>query len=106
MVVLRVPLGDKPKHRALHPKVQKAKIGHGPNCQNPDAIGNISQPMDDEWHKEEGDCHIGNRSKPVKKHVSRDMSYTQLQPGTPSCQHQTVAGTSQPYWLSKAQAVP
>src|SRR5664280_3633277 len=82
MIVLRVPLGDKPQDRALHPKIQKAKIGHDSYCQHPDAIGNISQSMDDEWCEEEADCQIGNRSKPVKKHIPRYMSYSQLQAKT------------------------
>jgi hypothetical protein len=65
MIVLRVPLGDKPQDRTLHPKIQKAKIGHDSYCQHPDAIGNISQSMDDKWRKEEADRHSSDRSKPV-----------------------------------------
>jgi hypothetical protein len=106
MIVLRVPLGDKPQDRTLHPKVQKAKVGHDSYCQHPDAIGNIPQSMDDKWRQKETDCQIGNRSKPVEQHISRDMSYSQFQARTPSCQLQTMTGTSRLYWLSKAQAIP
>jgi hypothetical protein len=47
--------------------------------------------MDDEWHKEEADHQSGDRSKPIKQHVPHDVSYTQLQAGTPSCHHSIVA---------------
>src|SRR5260370_40076291 len=39
--------------------------------------------MQDKWRKKEANCHIGYHSDPVKKHVSSNMSCTQLQAKTP-----------------------
>lgn len=85
MIALRVALGDKSQHGALHAKIEKAQVANGGDCNDPDAIGDVSQPMHDEGGEKESDCHVSNRSKPVEEYVSRNMSYTQRQANSPGC---------------------
>jgi hypothetical protein len=49
MIVLRVPLGDKPQDRTLHPKVKQTKVSHGRNSEHPDPKGDVSETMHNKW---------------------------------------------------------
>jgi hypothetical protein len=71
--------GNKAHYGTADAQIEDKQIVDGGNSENPDAIGDISKPMDDERSKEETDSQSGYRCKPVGENAPRNVPNAQLQ---------------------------
>ena len=79
MILDSMPFRDKPEYGTAHAQIEESQIAYGGDCQDPDAIGDISQSMDDKRSQKETDCESGNGREPIGQNAPGNVPRTQLQ---------------------------
>jgi hypothetical protein len=82
MVLGGVALGHEPYHRTGHAQIEEAQVVDGRDCEDPNTIGDVPEPMDDERHQEEPDRDRGRSGEPVRQNAPGDVPNAQLQAKT------------------------